>query len=316
VKIRKYAALLMVLTLVAAACSKRVETQKGPRTGQYGDPNAVKDSPTPSPKAAASVGQTGSTAPKSTSTAKPTQKATTAAGPTGVTKGPRLIDDFGAYGVPQIGRPVLQPDSGYDTINLEIDFVEGREPTPAAVNHLVALVKRESGKSVTLNGGNSFPPLGTPACNHDSIRRVTDRNRSIKSEPPVASFWVGYLNGICRLPGGGRVLGAAYFGTVVAIYKDVIEGTGPQPVSDQVEKVTLVHEFFHLIGMINIGYKSPRPHAHPDHPTHSKNPHSVMYWAFGNEESFIAFITNGGSPPTDFDADDRADLKDIREGRL
>jgi len=66
---------------------------------------------------------------------------------------------------------------------------------------------------------------------------------------------------------------------------------------------------------VNLGYHSPRPHEDPQHPGHSNDPNSVMYWAVDNVG--VATLLGGHTaPPTDFDPDDRADLSDIRRGEL
>jgi len=309
VKIRKYAALLMVIALVGAACSKRVETKTGPRTGQYGDPNAVKDSPSPSPspKAVAAAGTT--PRPVSSATTKPTQKASPTSATGGVTGalGQRVINDASGNAC----KPILQPGI-YTEIVVEVDWVSGREPTPEAVSHIVNLLKRETGKPVTLKGGNMIPSQGGNYDNEKIDRIAAQRNT--KSEAPVASLWVGYLDGTIK---GGGAAGVAWGGTVATVFMDVIDDLPfPPTTRNQIEKTIIVQEIFHLLCMVNIGYRSPRDHEDKDHPRHSKNPNSVMYWQLMTREGIIPFITNGGSPPTDFDADDRADLKDIREGRL
>lgn len=306
-KIRKFLVILMALSLVAGACSKAKEVKTGPRSGKYGDPNAVEASPTP---AAAGAAPAGGRAPGSGSTGSktnPTPKASPSSLSGGIAPGQKLINDTGGNAC----KPILQP-SLYTEIVLEVDWVTGREPTPSAVSHLVNLLKRETGKPVTLKGGNLLPTQGG---NYDEekIQKIAAQ-RNTKSEAPVASLWVGYLDGTIK---GGGAAGVAWNGTIATVFMDVIDDLPfPPSVRDGIEKTIIVQEIFHLLCMTNIGYKSPRDHEDKDHPRHSKNPNSVMYWALMTEEGIIPFITNGGSPPTDFDADDRADLADIRAGRL
>jgi hypothetical protein len=49
----------------------------------------------------------------------------------------------------------------------------------------------------------------------------------------------------------------------------------------------------------------------PEHPGHSTNRSSVMYWAI---ESGLVTEVLSGPPPERFDDDDRADLAAIRSG--
>jgi hypothetical protein len=69
------------------------------------------------------------------------------------------------------------------------------------------------------------------------------------------------------------------------------------------------HELGHLLGLVDLVLDTGR--ADPDHPGHSGNPGSVMYWAV--ESDLIASLL-GARPPRDFDGDDLADLRAIAGG--
>ena len=70
--------------------------------------------------------------------------------------------------------------------------------------------------------------------------------------------------------------------STVALFSDTIEeADGPfgRPSVEDVENSVLVHEVGHLLGLVNLVYQSPIDHEDPDHPGHSSNDESVMYWA-------------------------------------
>lgn len=64
---------------------------------------------------------------------------------------------------------------------------------------------------------------------------------------------------------------------------------------------------------MNIGYGSPRDHEDPEHPNHTKHRDGVMYWAV--ESISVTNVLTGG-PPDDFHPDSRADLRDLKSGRI
>ncbi len=64
-----------------------------------------------------------------------------------------------------------------------------------------------------------------------------------------------------------------------------------------------------MLGLVNAVYVSPRDHEDKDHPHHSSNDASVMYWAV--ESSSLGAIFSGTLPDA-FDADDKADLADLQ----
>ena len=68
-----------------------------------------------------------------------------------------------------------------------------------------------------------------------------------------------------------------------------------------------MHEVGHLLGLVDLVLDTGR--ADPEHPGHSSNRSSVMYWAV--ESTLITDVLAGG-PPRDFDADDLRDLAAIR----
>ena len=82
------------------------------------------------------------------------------------------------------------------------------------------------------------------------------------------------------------------------------------------EKATLVHEVGHLLALVNITYRSPRDHHDEENQGHSTNVNSVMYHAVDTVGVFTLFRGMNRQPPTDFDADDRADLADLKSSKL
>ena len=112
------------------------------------------------------------------------------------------------------------------------------------------------------------------------------------------------------------VLGVAVDASTVAVFKDSIEESENflgRPSADEIERAVTVHEAGHLLGLVNLVYTSPVEHEDPDHPGHSSNEDSVMYWAI--ESSSIGNIFSGNIPD-EFDDDDRSDLAGMASGEL
>tara|TARA_B100000925_G_scaffold169440_2_gene127472 strand:- start:2650 stop:3408 length:759 start_codon:yes stop_codon:yes gene_type:complete len=112
------------------------------------------------------------------------------------------------------------------------------------------------------------------------------------------------------------VLGVAVDASTVAVFKDSIDESENflgRPSAEEIERAVTVHEVGHLLGLVNLVYQSPIDHEDPDHPGHSSNDESVMYWAI--ESSSIGNIFSG-SIPDEFDADDKSDLRGMANGDL
>ena len=98
------------------------------------------------------------------------------------------------------------------------------------------------------------------------------------------------------------------------MFKEKIEDASFLLISaTDIEKAVIVHEFGHLLGLVNNGYQSPHDHEDPQHPHHSNNEESVMYWAIESQD-----IGNqiDGEPPNDFDSYDLDDLNLMKQGKL
>jgi len=76
---------------------------------------------------------------------------------------------------------------------------------------------------------------------------------------------------------------------------------------DVIEDACTMHESGHLLGLVDLVLNTGR--QDPEHPGHSRNRQSVMYYAV--ESGLVAQLL-GGPPPTEFDDADRADLATIR----
>jgi hypothetical protein len=99
-------------------------------------------------------------------------------------------------------------------------------------------------------------------------------------------------------------------GDVLALFADNIADAATPLVSRaSIEDAVLLHELGHVLGLVDLARDTGR--ADKEHPGHSSNSASVMYWAV--ESSLVGQVLNG-PPPRDFDAQDRADLAALRNG--
>lgn len=197
---------------------------------------------------------------------------------------------------------------------IEIDAVEGFEPSRGAIDLLVERLRSVCSKP----DGVRVPPYGRiqgrETWTIGDVRRAEKASRTARNSSSQAVMHVLYLNGA---PDQGGAIGVAYGASGAAIFIEEIRANAlPTVPAEDVEKASLVHEAGHLLSLVNLGYESPRDHEDPEHEGHSTNPDSVMYPVIDNVGVFTLFQGLGRLPPTDFDADDRADLADVKKGAL
>ncbi|MGH3441647.1 MAG: hypothetical protein ACRDUY_06305 [Nitriliruptorales bacterium] len=226
---------------------------------------------------------------------------------TGSPGGATQTNDLGSLGAN--GPAILRGD--HQRLVVEVDVQQGVDANSGALDHLVGVLGSVSDKpgGIALSGGNSFSSerqTWTPG----DLRAVADANRSNYSTADTVVIYVLYVDGSFE---NENALGVAYNASEVALFPERWRGTLADLLGGgrQVEEAVVVHEIGHLLGLVNLTYDSRFGHEDPEHPHHSNNRGSVMYWAI--ESTAIGQVFSG-PPPDDFDEQDRADLRFLRTG--
>lgn len=284
----RLARVLILCVLTLTACGDD-EPERGARGG----------SPSPAPSESA------------TPTVSATPTATTSSSPGGGGGSeplPASVNDFAGVGAN--GRAILR--GSIPRLVVEVDHQEGLDPSDAALEHLGAVLFDVTDKpgGIVFAGGNSFASSRTSWSQGD-LRSAAQQNRSRYSSGGTVAIYVLYVRG--AYSGNTEALGVAYNASEVGIFPDRWGGLGAVlGSSTAVERAVVTHEAGHLLGLVNLTYQSEANHEDPDHPGHSSNERSVMYWAI--ETTAIGQVFSG-PPPDDFDANDLADLRGLKSGK-
>lgn len=198
---------------------------------------------------------------------------------------------------------------------IEIDHAPGYAPEATTVDLLIDRLEDVCDKPDGIRADiteTEFAPTGDWSA--DDVRAQALEHREA---PPMDGTTLRWH---VLFPSGGyvddSVLGVAVNAADVAVFRDSIddaENVLRRPSAEDIENSVTLHEVGHLLGLVNLVYTSPRDHEDADHPGHSSNEDSVMYWAV--ESSSLGAIFSG-QLPNDFDDDDRADLTDLASGDL
>ncbi|MFL6205590.1 MAG: hypothetical protein ACJ739_09580 [Acidimicrobiales bacterium] len=209
-------------------------------------------------------------------------------------------------GVGDLAGALLRPGNG-DRIVVEVRAQAGAAPRAATLQHLVGVLHQVSGKAVAVDG---VDPLagGARDWTSASIAAAADHTGAHGQGGTQVVVRLLFVHG--TFEGDESVLGVSVRGDVAAIFTDQVDAASGL-LSDPavVEDAVTMHESGHLLGLVDLAIDTGRDD--PQHPGHSTDERSVMYWAV--ESDLIGEVLGGGIP-TDFDARDRADLARIRAG--
>jgi hypothetical protein len=197
---------------------------------------------------------------------------------------------------------------------VEIDAVKGYEPATSALlilrDRLARVVDKPGG--ITVLPTRVIPKTEQSDPDHSVMENTEKKYRQHHSTASAIVLYILYSDGR-----SGNVIGAAYSSSAYVVFKQNIQDAAATPLvsAEDIEDSVIVHELGHVLALVNIGYHSPRDHEDPQHPGHSNDSKSVMYWAADNV-GVVGLLGGSRKPPTEFDAADLADLRDLRDGKL
>ncbi|RJU93095.1 MAG: hypothetical protein DWC01_00635 [Candidatus Poseidoniales archaeon] len=205
--------------------------------------------------------------------------------------------------------------TSYTSLILEIDYEPGYKPltstTDMLIERLTGVCDKPDGISVEFQEVN-FGQQGDWTA-EDVRSKAWDEKSGSPREDSTLRWQLIFPAGTY---GDASVLGVAVDASTVALFGDSIaEAEGPfgRPSVEDVENSVAVHEVGHLLGLVNLVYESPVDHEDSEHPGHSNNDESVMYWAVESTD-LVNFIF--GTLPNEFDSDDLNDLAGLADGSI
>ncbi len=209
----------------------------------------------------------------------------------------------------------------YERVVIEIDYELGCEPSEEAVNLLKTRISENCDKSEIVwdkTLSDVFEPKGS-AYSLREIQDLEDEYRDEYFHGKTAVIYCLYLGEF----EDKDVLGIAYHGSSIAIFKETIRNAETGLVSaEEIEKSVIVHEFGHLLALVNIGYVSDIDHEDKDYPHHCthtttygippfayEHPDCVMHWAVESTDIVNQFQR---APPNDYCEHCKHDLEMLK----
>ena len=174
-------------------------------------------------------------------------------------------------------------DIAYNSITLEIGYIDGYRPTQSTINNLLQMLSNRTKKP----DGISIIETPVPATNVgtlsiDEVRQIEDDNRTIFNEDDDLAVWVFFADNNSNEDSGNTAkLGTAYRNTSCVIYEKTIQDitqqfTGPSRAT--MEATTMLHEFGHLFGLVDLGTEMVDDHEDTENSGHCTEEDCLMYF--------------------------------------
>lgn len=171
----------------------------------------------------------------------------------------------------------------FDSMLIELVYVEGFEPSTTAINNLVSFLNNRLHKS----GGISVEKRAIPSPGNESytiaqITAIEDANRIHYNEDGQIAVWAFFADAKSSTDTNTAVvLGTAYRNTSFVIYENTVQKLSNSPFKPNrtvLETTVINHEFGHILGLTNIGTPLQSDHEDAAHKRHCKVTSCLMYW--------------------------------------
>lgn len=163
---------------------------------------------------------------------------------------------FSHTSFPGASAEAFLTSSRFTDLQVEIDYMQGHEPTSEAISSLQSFLEQRLNKSTISITVTEIPAGGqsTYTLNNVRTREVDHRDTYTESSGSTLYAYMIILDGKYI---DDNTLGIAYYNTSAALFGGTIESiTGSPPVTpskEKVERTVINHEFGHLLGLVGSG---------------------------------------------------------------
>ena len=205
---------------------------------------------------------------------------------------------FDSEAAPGSSAEAFLDDQRFSALRVEVDYMEGYEPTAAALDSLKSSLTTQLSKStVQIASPTAIPAQGQDTYSSQQIRDLEAEHRThyTRAESDTIRAYFLILDGRYT---SENVVGIAYYNTSMAFFGgaiDEITSGITAPSREKVEATVFRHEFGHNLGLVNNGTAMQQDHQDDPNGKHCTNDQCVMYYALETTDTF-ANIFDGTVP--------------------
>lgn len=197
-------------------------------------------------------------------------------------------------------------DTKFKKLVIEIQFVDGYQPTTETLNHLQAFAQARVNKTsdVEIIVDPAIASPGETSYSLDDVRKIENDNRLYFTTGSTIYAYFLFLDGASSTDEGDKkILGYAHQNTSIAIFQKTIEslsGDLLQPTTTVLESTVMDHELGHLLGLVSNGSDIQSAHHDSENGAHCTNTSCLMHYT-ADTSDVVANLVGNNVPELDAD---------------
>ena len=168
----------------------------------------------------------------------------------------------------------LLGNANFSNMVIEAVYNPGFRPTATAMTNFVTFLQERTSKVDISVVYRELPSTGLNEISIQQVADFEDENRTLYNDGDTIAVFIFFADTIAEgddLQGGLVTLGAVYRNTSMVIFEETVKFLGAQSsqiTESDIESATLMHEFGHLFGLVNLGTPQVNIHDDPLSPNH------------------------------------------------
>lgn len=191
----------------------------------------------------------------------------------------------------------------YQSLVIEVSYVENYRPNGQTLLNLKQFLDNRIYKpnGITIIEKQIPAPTNSPY-SIEEIVAIENANRTKYNSTGILTVHLLYINGRFETDtDSSKTLGTAYYNTSAVLFEETIQDLSDQitePSRVNLETTVLIHEFCHLLGLVNLGSPMQNNHLDIEHDKHCNNEACLMFWKTDNNTA-LEMLSNGSIPQLD-----------------
>ncbi len=188
-------------------------------------------------------------------------------------------------------------DTKYTKLVIQIDYVNGHEPSTVAINHIVSFLQQRINKSsgIEVNYSVVASPNKTTLTLND-IKAIEKSNRKLFTHDQTISLYMLFADGeYIENTSSTQVLGLNYSSSSLVVFNKTVKsyagGIG-QPSLNTLQALITEHELGHILGLVNAGTAMVNGHQDMTHGKHCNNSNCLMYYTAETNDVLSNLVGN------------------------